>query len=526
MARLSVPFQEHEDLREGLTAGQLGTFKESINKILRDKKLIYEQKRDSLAAIAVSALPYSQLSDEAVELIEAGVICLLGEGAAPYHPRYVAPDYAKLLQYGSAFLDLKPAQTLFDAVNSLLTAYKYIPCAGLPVFIGRLDELFEPYLHTVSPETARQVLSSYWLLVDRLNPSAFVHANLGPLETETGNLMLELDRELKTITNLTLRYDPARTSESFALKAVRNALENTKPYFLNHTMMAADWGGDYAIASCYNGMLLGGGIFTLVRVNLDKTAGLSDGTSDDLLQRVIPNVAKYWLEIVESRTRSIVEDIRWFDNNFWVDEGYLHKEKFSSYAAIFGLAEGVNQIMRRSGDPNARFGWDPNANLLGKEITDRFHEILKATPIAYCEGTGSRACYHAQVGITSDLNTTPAVRVPSSQEPDLYSHLRAEAPSHEFLSGGVSTILEFDQTAIQNPSAVLDVIKGAFKEGIRNLSIGSVNSEFVRVTGYLIRRADLDAYNHEKAQRYSSAPLGGGVMQNSPNHLHRVTRKV
>jgi hypothetical protein len=116
--------------------------------------------------------------------------------------------------------------------------------------------------------------------------------------------------------------------------------------------------------------------------------------------------------------------------------------------------------------------------------------------------------------------------VPSSQEPDLYSHLRAEAPSHEFLSGGVSTILEFDQTAIQNPSAVLDVIKGAFKEGIRNLSIGSVNSEFVRVTGYLIRRADLDAYNNEKALRHSSAPLGGGVMKNSPNHLHRITRKV
>ncbi len=219
MPKLPEPFQEHENLREGLTAGQLGAYKQSINKILHDKKLIYEQKRDALAATAISTLSYPRLSDEAAELIEAGVICLLGEGAAPYHPRYVAPDYGKLLRDGSAFLELKPAQTLFDAVNSLLTAYKYIPCAGLPVFIGRLDELFEPYLKTVSPETARQLLGSYWLLVDRLNPSAFVHANLGPLETETGNLMLELDRELKTITNLTLRYDPARTPESFAFKS-------------------------------------------------------------------------------------------------------------------------------------------------------------------------------------------------------------------------------------------------------------------------------------------------------------------
>ena len=121
---------------------------------------------------------------------------------------------------------------------------------------------------------------------------------------------------------------------------------------------------------------------------------------------------------------------------------------------------------------------------------------------------------------------TPSSRVPSGEEPDLYAHLLAEAPTHRQLLGGTSTILEFDQTAAGNPGAVLDIIRGAHAHGTRNLSIGSASSEFVRVTGYLVRRADLDAKSQEKASRYSSAALASGFMQTKPNHLHRRTRKV
>jgi hypothetical protein len=92
--------------------------------------------------------------------------------------------------------------------------------------------------------------------------------------------------------------------------------------------------------------------------------------------------------------------------------------------------------------------------------------------------------------------------------------------------GEEASILEFDQTAAGNPQAVLDIIRGAHAQGTRNLSIGSANSEFVRVTGYLVRRADLDAKAQEKASRYSSAALASGFMQTKPNHLHRRTRTV
>ena len=526
MKTLPKPFAPYENLTAGVTPQTLNLYKHSIREIISADDLLYEQKRDALAAAALNVLPYPTMSAEAAELISTGVICLLGEGAAPYHPRYVAPDYSKLLREGSAFLELKPARDLFEATSSLLTAYKYIPCAGLPVFIGRLDELLQPYLPEMDEQTAYHLIKTFWLLVDRLNPSAFVHANIGPQSSQAGELLLRADRELKTLTNITLRYDPANTPQAFALRAVENALANAKPYFLNHAMMAADWGDDYVIASCYNGMRLAGGIFTLVRLNLAKAARLSDGSPDDFLERVVPTIARYWLEIIEARAAHIVEEVGWFKDNFWIEEGLLQRENFTSYAGIFGLAEAVNHLMSRSGYAQARFGSDEQANLLAKQITDRIYQELAKNPIAYCEASHGRACFHAQVGIGSDVDVTPAVRVPSGEEPDIYSHLHAEAPNHAWLSGGVSTILEFDQTAAQNPAAVLDIIRGAFSGGIRNLSIGSANSEFVRVTGYLIRRADLEAAKQSKALRHSSAILGSEFMESQPNHLHRITRKV
>jgi YjjI family glycine radical enzyme len=526
MTKLPAPFQEYEDLRGGLSAENLEKYKETIKGILNAHDLIYEQKHDALAATAVNVLAYPDLSDEAIELLEKGVLCLLGEGAAPYHPRYVAPDYEKMLTEGSKFLDLAPAQNLFDAITTLLTAYKYSPSGGSPVFIGRLDVLLEPFIDSVPKETAHMLLKSFWQLVDRLYPSAFVHANIGPVETKAGNLLLDVDRELSTITNITFKYDKETTSDAFVLKAISGALKNTKPYLLNHSMMVKDWGEDYAIASCYNGVRLGGGIYTLVRLNLKEAAALSNGSKEDLLDRVLPQITSLWTEVISSRSRSVIDKFDWFKDNFWVDEGYLHKEKFSSYAGIFGLAECVDMVMAKSAGPEKKYGHNAEANQFAKAVTDRLHELLDEIPLDFCEGTEGRACFHAQVGIMEDVDVTPATRLPSGEEPDLLSHLLAEAPNHEWLSGGVSTILEFDQTAEKNPEAVLDIIKGAFKEGIRNLSIGSADSEFVRVTGYLIRRADLDAAKEEKAMRHSSAFTGKSFMETKPNHLHRITRKV
>ncbi len=99
---------------------------------------------------AYKTLSYPQASKAALKALGEGIICLLGEGPAPYHPRYVAPDYQKLLDEGSDFFDLKPATNLFEAVTSLLTIYNYSPTAGDPPYIGNLDTLLEPYVQDLA----------------------------------------------------------------------------------------------------------------------------------------------------------------------------------------------------------------------------------------------------------------------------------------------------------------------------------------------------------------------------------------
>jgi hypothetical protein len=124
------------------------------------------------------------------------------------------------------------------------------------------------------------------------------------------------------------------------------------------------------------------------------------------------------------------------------------------------------------------------------------------------------------------VGVTPGVRVRGGDEPALYDHLRTEAPHHRWISGGVSTILEFDQTAEHNLEAVLKIVEGGFKLGIRNLSIGSCNSEYIRVSGYLMRRSDLEAAKAEKSIRRDSSLLAVDVFKNRPYDLHRRTREV
>lgn len=225
-----------EHLETGMTPDQVEAFKRQVRAVIEDPYSLEEQKRQAMMDAAYKTLPYPPVSQSALEALGSGVICMLGEGPAPYHPRYVAPDFQKLLSEGSDFFDLKPATNLHEAITSLLTVYNYSPTAGAPPFIGKLDELLEPFVTALPKEAAYPALKSFWTLVDRLHPDAFVHAVLGPEASRTGEWLLDIDDEVRTITNLTLRYDPQVTPRVFALKAIRNAMHLSKPYFLNHPL--------------------------------------------------------------------------------------------------------------------------------------------------------------------------------------------------------------------------------------------------------------------------------------------------
>lgn len=521
--KIAYPFEHLED---GMQPEDLKKFKDQVRSVLADPMQLEEQKRLAMMDAAYKTLPYPKVSDAALEALGQGVICLLGEGPAPYHPRYVAPDYQKVLDEGSAFFDLQPATNLHEAVTSLLTIYNYSPTAGDPPYIGNLDQLLEPYVADLPDEVARPVLKSFWTLIDRLHPDAFVHANIGPEATRTGELLLDIDNDSGTITNLTLLYDPNLTPRDFALKAVRNTMQLSKPYFLNHPLHLKTWGPNYIVASCYNIMWLRGGIFTLVRLNLAEAARQFSGDLDDLLAVEIPRLAKLQVEIMNSRIRHIVEEVGWFENTIFVKEGLLDPDKFSAYAGVFGLNEMVNEMMARAGKPDAQYGHDAAANAVAEKIIARLKEELARHPSPYCKGTNERVAFHAQVGISEDEAATPGCRLPAGTEPDIYTHMQATAPIQALVEGGVSDIFEFDQTARQNPEAVLDIINGAMKLGLRDISIGSADSEFVRVSGYLVRRADLENRQEEQLLRYGTAEIAREFFNAQPNTLHRRKRQV
>ena len=516
-----------EDLHKGLTAESLDDFRDAVSEVVRSRALQTDEKLVQLASLAAKTQAYTPCSPEANRAIEQGILCLMGEPGRPFHFRYIAPDFARLLTHGSEFLELAPAKDLYDAVEILLTAYNYVPDhALLPVALGRIDLLLEPYIGTVPEPTARRLLASLWRLVDRLHPSGFVNANLGPQETKAGRLLLETDRDVQTVTNTTFFYDPEKTPRGFALEAVRTALELSKPYFFNYPLMRRDWGPNVTVGSCLNSMLVGGGVYTLVRLNLRRLAEESRGSVDEFVEQAIPAYAKLQVEVINSRVRYLVEDLGFLESSFLVREGVLQRDRFTAYAGVVGLAQAAQILLERDGRTDVRYGLDAESNALGQRITLRLAAELKRYPAVHCDGSNGRVAFHAQVGIQNDIGTTPGVRIPVMQEPDLYDHLRVEGCQHAALDGGVSTILVFEPTARENPEAVLNIIEGALRSGVRGLSVGCADSEYVRVTGYLVRRSDIDGARTERQHRHDTDAIVADLVANQPQFFNRRVRSV
>ena len=69
---------------------------------------------------------------------------------------------------------------------------------------------------------------------------------------------------------------------------------------------------------------------------------------------------------------------------------------------------------------------------------------------------------------------------------------------------------------------VLDILKGAFASGARYLSFYSGNSDLVRVTGYLVKKSDLEKFEREE-MTLNEATVNGSVVN---KNLHLLDRKV
>ncbi len=480
-----------------------------VRRCIADPALTYRQRVQQLAMIAENAVDAPQVSEACVQAQAKGVVHDMGEGNAPYRPRYVLPDYAAALANGSEHLELAAPSDLDGALTFLLAMYANVPSiTGYPVYLGDLDRLLEPFVADLGDDELDARLTRFWQLIDRTMPDAFVHANLGPDDGRVVRSLLRVDRATRQVVpNLTLRVDPERTPDALLREAVATTCADGKPHYVNDPMMRADLGEAYGVVSCYNSLPRGGGSHTLVRIDLSASVRRADVTGvQDWLDVVLPGDVALAAELMAARIRHLVEQSRFFEHDWLAREGLVRLEAFTGMFGFYGLAEAVEALGA------GRYGTDDAATALGHRIVERMAELVAATPMPYCEATGGHPLLHAQSGIDSDVGVTAGARIPVGSEPPLYAHIRAVAPNHRHVPAGISDVFRFEPTIEANPDAVVAVLRGAFAEGMRDVTFDVVGNGFVRITGFLVRERDVAAAG-ERA-RHSSTFLGAGAIPN------------
>lgn len=483
----------------------------SVLEIIKDTKLTYEQKVLTLARHAEDSIDVLNIDEDVQQYREEGIICDLFEGHAPYRPRYIVPDYAKFMAQGSEFLGLEPPKDIWEATHNLLILYKHVPSiSSFPVYIGNIDYLLEPFVK--DEKEAYQAIKLFMKHIDRTVTDSFCHANIGPRETKAGKLILQAQRELQTsIPNITIKYSE-ETSEAFAIDAINTAMITAKPSFANSAIYTKDFGGDYAIVSCYNGLYIGGGSFTLVRLNIAGLAKKANSV-EDFMERVLPDAADRMNRYIDERIKFIMEESGFFESSFLVREGLIDKTRFSAMFGMFGLAEGVNYLLKAESQIE-RFGHSEVANDLGESIIAKLYAEVEKHDNPYCIISNKKLLLHAQVGIDSDKGISPGCRIPIGDEPELPTHICQSARFHKYFASGIGDIFPFDETAKANPKAILDIIQGAFASGMRYFSLYGSDADVIRITGYLVKRSEMEALDRGEQVLRDTVALGLGSVKN------------
>ena len=474
----------------------------------------------ALAHAAENSLEVLEIPEKTRHYMETGAICDLDEGHAPYRPRYIMPDYEAAVKKGCEFLQLDPPKDLDEVIQFLEILYRHVPSiTSYPVYLGSIDRLIEPFLEGVSDEEAEKKLRLFLIYLDRTITDGFCHANLGPEETRTGRIILKLEKELQNaVPNLTLKYDPDITPDSYGELALYTSLYCANPAICNHRMHK-DTYGDYGISSCYNILPIGGGSYTLTRIVLPKLVPEAE-SREQFLTETLPDCLQRMGDYMNERIRFLVEESNFFETSFLSREGFISRDKFLAMFGVVGLAECTNLLMD---DPDKIYGSDQEADQLADQIMQVIAEYAETSKALYSEVFHDHFALHAQVGIDSDHGITSGVRIPVGMEPErMYDHLRHSARFHRFFPTGCADIFSFDPTGRNNPAAMLDIVKGAFSLGDKYISFYASDSDLVRITGYLVKRSEMEKYYEGEAVLQNTVYLGGDNYRNA----HLENRKV
>jgi YjjI family glycine radical enzyme len=493
---------------------------ESIAAVVASPTLTYRQRLHQLALLAEEALPPPKLPAGAEEALASGLVSDLDEGHAPYRPRYVLPDYSVALRNGSEYLELEAPTDLEEAVDLLQILYHHVPSiTTYPVYFGDLDTLLLPYLDdSWTDDRLDRLFTRLWRFLDRTIPDAFAHANIGPSDNPIARSILRVDRKLaQVVPNLTLKWDPQESTDELLAEAAIGIAAVNKPHIANDPLIRKDFPEGYGVVSCYNTLPLGGGSHTLVRLNLAESLARHQGTTEEYLVETLPAHVELTFDVIEARVRYLVEETGFYEHSFLVDEGLIHPESFTAMFGIYGLAELVDGLLIER-----RYGQDEEAAELAHRVVEVIAGLVEDREVPHCRN--GRALLHSQSGISEDVGVTAGARIPIGEEPELIDHILTVAPHHERFPSGISDIFALESSIRSNPSAIVDVTKGAFQHGMREITFNVEGCDLVRVTGYMVRLSDIERL-HDEGSRINSTVLGAESVENW-GLLGRVPRVI
>ena len=345
---------------------------------ITNQKVTFNQRLKDMAKIAENSVELVNYTEKSKEYFANGAMMDMFEGKSPYRTRYCLPDYELFLKQGSEFLMLEPPKDIWDAVGNLLCLYHNIPDdGGLPVYIGCLDKLLEPFVKDEAE--AEKAIRFLLVHVDRTISNAFCHADLSGEDTKAGRIILKLTKEMgRPCPNMTLMWRED-TPDDYMMAALDTAMAAAKPSFANDKLYRRDM-GDYAVVSCYNTLPIGGCGLTLVRLNMNRLPELAE-SPEDLLNRVIPDAVTAVCDAIDSRCEFIIDFCHFYENTFLYREGLIKKDRdhMIGMFGFVGLAECVNRMLNLT-DEEERFGHGERADAFGEAIMNRLKEELDKRP--------------------------------------------------------------------------------------------------------------------------------------------------
>lgn len=487
---------------------------QDILDIVTSEALTYQQKLFNIANIGermISPIDLLGYTEEEMEYINNQMICDLNEGYALYRPRYIVPDYSVYVNHGCKFLELPKPSDLDECLDGLLILYSHVPSiTSFPVFIGHLDRLLDPFITDEEKDYIK--IKRFLNHIDKTITDSFCHADIGPYDTKAGRLILKAVIELENPTpNMTIRYDKEKTSRDFARLAAKSCLLVSKPSFSNDAYYMEDV-GDHALCSCYNALPFAGGAYTLSRLRLGTIVKAVENL-DELVGVLLPKVSKLMLSVMDKRNRYIVEESNFFETSFLVEEGFIRRENFTAMFAIVGLADAVNHMLKLEG-LDETFGQSTRGDEIGHLIMEAIEKEVDSHEGTYVERTDNRYLLHAQVGASlheEDSSNNPAHRIRVGQEPTLIDHLKQSAPFHQYFPSGTGDLFAFDQTYLDHLDAIVDIIEGAFEIGYRYITTYLKNTDLIRVTGYLVKKSEVEKARSNHAVLRDTTWFGSGT---------------